>query len=145
MSDWEISIPNFPEAWMENLDRWGMEAELGSCEAVAASTMRCAVITRWHTLQVEIGEAWTFELEADRVTRLEMLRVDPDPPDRLLPLGLTDLAAWEAWLRTTHPDQAAHLLPSGPDIFGHMYFRFGLDVSPDEIAASIREFLVRAR
>jgi len=141
MSDWEMTIENFPEAWMGGLDRWGMEAQVGSCQRLAESTITCAVATRWHTLQIEIGEAWTFEFDGRRVARLEMLRVDPDPPDRLLPLGLTDLSSWEAWLQETHPAQAARLLPSGPDLLGHMYFRFGLDASPEEIGDSIREYL----
>ncbi len=141
MSAIEMSVEDFPEAWMDNLDRWGMQAHLRSCREVSSSTISCAVVTRWRTLQVEIGEAWTFEFDGRRVTRLQMLRVDPDPPDRLLPLGLSDLTRWESWLRETHPAQAAALLPSGPDPLGHMYFRFGLDASPDEIGDSIREYL----
>jgi hypothetical protein len=141
MSEYAMAVEKFPEAWVGNLDRWGMEAHLGSCQAVAESTITCAVTTRWHTLQIEIGEDWTFEFDGARVSRLEMLRVDPDPPNRLLPLGLVDLPTWEAWLRETHPSQADSLLPSGPDFFGWMYFRFGLDASPDEIGASIDEYL----
>ncbi len=141
MDEYAMAVESFPEAWVGNLDRWSMEAHLGSCQAVAESTITCAVATRWHTLQIEIGEAWTFEFDGRRVTRLHMLRVDPDPPDRLLPMGLTDLPHWEAWLRETHPSQADRLLPSGPDEFGWMYFRFALDASPDEIGASIDEYL----
>lgn len=141
-SDWEMSVENFPEAWVGTLDRWGMEAQLGPCRDVVISTISCAVVTRWRTFQLEIGEAWTFEFDSrGRVTRLEMLRVDSDPPDRLLPLGLADLSTWEAWLRETHPVQAARLLPSGEDLFGHFYFRFGLDASPEEIGDSISEYL----
>ena len=70
-----------------------------------------------------------------------MARVDPDPSNRVLPLGLGDLERWEAWLRETHPEQADRLLPTGPDLFGHYYFRFGLDASPAEIGASIEEYL----
>jgi hypothetical protein len=141
LGEWEMTVENFPQAWMGTLDKWGMEAHLGSCRGVAESTISCAVVTRWHTLQMEIGEAWTFEFDGGRVTRLEMLRVDQDPPDRLLPLGLADLSAWEAWLRETHPEQADRLLPSGPDLFGHMYFRLSLDASEAEIGDSISEFL----
>lgn len=140
MGDWEMTVESFPEAWIENLDRWGMEAHLGPCRGVAASTISCAVVTRWHMLHMEIGEAWTFEFDGGRVTRLEMLRVDPDPPDRVLPLGLADLSTWEAWLRQTHPEQVDRLLPSGPDMFGHMYFRFGSE-SEAEIGDSISEYL----
>jgi hypothetical protein len=45
------------------------------------------------------------------------------------------------WLTDTHPEQAASLLPAGPDLFGHFYFRFGLDASPAEVKASIEEYL----
>lgn len=141
MSEFSMAVEDFPEAWVGNLDDWGMVAHLGSCQAADESTITCAVATRWHTLQIEIGEAWTFEFDGAGVRRLEMLRVDPDPTNRLLPLGLVDLSTWEAWLRETHPLQAARLLPSGPDIFGWMYFRFGLDASPDEIGASIDHYL----
>ena len=141
MDEWEIVTEAFPDSWMTNLDRWGMEAHLGSCQRVAESTISCAVTTRWRILQVEIGEAWTFAFDGGRVIRLEMLRVDPDPADRLLPMGLSDLSTWQAWLRDTHPAQAARLLPSGPDKFGWMYFRFSVDSTPEEIGDSINEYL----
>ena len=141
MDEWDIAFDPFPEAWMGQLDGWGMEAHLGSCQRVAESTISCAVTTRWRTLQVEIGEAWTFAFDGGRVIRLEMLRVDPDPADRLLPMGLSDLSTWQAWLRDTHPAQAARLLPSGPDKFGWMYFRFSVDSTPEEIGDSINEYL----
>ena len=141
MSDWTLDGDNFPEVWMSNLDRWGLEARLGSCRAESESTISCGVRTRWHVLQIEIGEQWTFDFEGTRVRRLVMARVDPDPSNRVLPLGLGDLERWEAWLSETHPEKADRLLPTGPDIFGHFYFRFGLDASPDEIGASIREYL----
>ena len=143
MSPWSLDVEHFPEAWIGNLDKWGMEAELGSCRGQLESTMTCAVITRWHVLQVEIGEEWTFEFEGDRVRHLQMARVDPDPSDRVLPLGLPDLDRWAEWLRATHPTEADRLLPTGPDLFGHFYFRFGLDASPEEIGRSIREYLER--
>jgi len=145
MSDWSLELEGFPEVWMGDLAEWGLAAELGSCRPQSESTVACAVVTRWHVLQLEIGEQWTFEFDGDRVTRLEMVRVDPDPPNRVLPLGLVDLERWEAWLRETHPEQAERLLPSGPDIFGHFYFRFALDASPEEIGASIREYLASRR
>jgi hypothetical protein len=141
MSEWSLDVANFPEVWMGDLEEWGLAAELGSCSPVSESTVNCAVVTRWHVLQLEIGEQWTFEFDGDRVTRLEMVRVDPDPPNRVLPLGFVDLARWEAWLRKTHPEQAERLLPNGPDLFGHFYFRFALDASPEEIGASIREYV----
>jgi hypothetical protein len=140
MAHWSLVLENFPEAWMGALDRWGLEARLGSCRPRPGSAISCAVVTRWHVLQVEIGEEWTFEFDGARVTRLEMVRVDPDPSDRVLPLGLGDLDRWKAWLRANHLEQADRLLPTGPDLFGHFYFRFDLS-SPDEIGASIREYL----
>ena len=127
--------------WMGEVDRWGMQAHLGMCREVDASTVTCAVVTRWPTLQLEIGEAWTFEFQGQRVSRLEMLRVDPDPADRKLPLGLADLEDWQAWLRETHPEQVDDLLNPGPYLFEQFYFAFGLDASPDEIGASISEYL----
>jgi hypothetical protein len=92
-------------------------------------------------LGVTLSEEWTFDFDGTRVRRLQMVRVDPDPSDRVLALGLGDLERWEALLRETHPDQAVRLLPAGPDVFAHYYFRFGLDASPDEIGASIEEYL----
>lgn len=141
MSDWAMNLEHFPEGWIGNLDTWAMAAERGSCRTRSESSVSCAVVTRWHVLQVEIGEEWTFDFDGTRVTRLRMARVDPDPPNRVLPLGLGDLDRWEAWLSETHPEQADDLLPTGPDFFGHFYFRFGLDASPDEIGASIREYV----
>jgi hypothetical protein len=141
MSDWDMDVEGFPEAWMWALGKWAMEARLSSCRTERESTVSCAVTTRWQVLQVEIGEEWTFDFDGPRVSRLEMVRVDHDPPNRALPLGLVDLQAWEAWLKETHPEQAGRLLPTGPDPFGHFYFRFGLDASPNEIGASIDEYL----
>ncbi len=143
MSDWSLDVEGFAEAWMEPLAAWGLAAEVGSCRPQSESTVTCAVVTRWHVLQLEIGERWTFEFDGDRVTRLEMVRVDADPPNRVLPLGLVDLERWEAWLRGTHPEQADRLLPNGPDIFGWFYFRFA--ASPVEIGASIREYVASQR
>ena len=129
------------DLWMSRVDTWGLEARPGSCRPLAESTISCSVVTGWHVLHVEIGEEWTFVFDGALVKRLQMVRVDPDPPNRVLPLGLVDLERWEAWLRETHPEQADHLLPTGPDLFGHWYFRFGLDASPNEMGASIEEYL----
>lgn len=127
--------------WLRLVDPWGLEARLGSCSVLSEATISCAVVTGWHVLQIEIGEEWIFDFEGASVKRLQMIRVDPDPANRELPLGLVDLQGWEAWLQVTHPEQAEHLLPTGPDPFGHWYFRFGLDASPDEIGESIREYI----
>lgn len=141
MSDVNMGAEGSVEAWTGTLAEWGLAAELGSCRSQSESAVTCGVVTRWHVLQLEIGEQWTFEFDGARVTRLEMVRVDADPPNRVLPLGLVDLERWEAWLRETRPEQAERLLPDGPDIFGWMYFRFGLDANPEEIGASIHEYL----
>jgi hypothetical protein len=131
-----------PHGWMEILDTYwgGMETHLGSCRSVAAAAITCDVRTRWRTLQIEIGEAWTFEFDGGRVAHLEMLRVDPDPPNRSMPLALADLSAWEAWLRQAHPAQADRLLFDDSNVFGHLYFRY-VWTNPQEIGASIREYL----
>jgi hypothetical protein len=140
MSDWSLDdVEHFPEAWMGELAEWGLAAKLGSCRPQTESTVTCSVVTSWHVLQLEIGEQWTFEFDGHRAARLEMLRVDPDPPNRVLPLGLADLERWEAWLRQTQPRQAERLLPDGPDAFGWMYFRFYANA--EDIGASIREYV----
>lgn len=140
MPDFSIDIERSVPAWTEALAKWGAAAELGSCRSQSEAAVSCDVVTRWHVLQLEIGERWIFDFDGARVRRLEMARVDPDPPNRVLPLGLVDLERWQAWLRQTRPEQAERLLPDGPDIFGWMYFRFGLDANPEEIEASIREY-----
>ena len=38
MSDWPLDLESFPEAWMAALDKWGMEARLGSCRTQSEST-----------------------------------------------------------------------------------------------------------
>ena len=141
MSEWSLDVENFPENWLGTLGTWGLEARLGSCRTLSESAISCAVRTGWHVLQVEIGEEWTFDFAGARVRRLVMARVDPEPPNPSLPLGLDDLERWATWLRKADPRQADRLLPTGPDLFGHFYFRFGLDASPDEIGASIDEYL----
>jgi hypothetical protein len=141
-SDWEVSTEHFLEAWMIHLDAWDMEAELRSCQAEAESTFRCDVATRWHVMQVEIGEEWTFEIDGPQVTRLEMARVDPSPTNRTLPLGYADLASWESWLEETHPEQAARL--SGDDLIWPFYFRYHPE-NAEAIGASIQEYLESQR
>lgn len=137
-SDWEVSTPGFVESWMYPIAAWDMEAELRSCRAEAESTFRCDVTTRWHVMQVEIGEQWTFELDGPEVTRLEMARVEPSPTNRTLPLGYDDLASWESWLEETHPEQAARL--SGNDLIWPFYFRYHHE-DAEAIGASIQEYL----
>lgn len=142
MPDFSIDTEGGAQVWLEyNLAKWDLAAELGSCRSQSEAAVSCDVVTRWQVLQLEIGERWIFEFDGARVTRLEMVRVDLDPPNRVLPLGLVDLERWEAWLRQTRPEQAQRLLPDGPDPFGWMYFRFGLGASPEEIGTSIREYV----
>jgi hypothetical protein len=145
MSDLPVDVEGYRGMLVGTLEKWGLTAVLGSCRPQSESSVTCAVVTRWHVLQLEIGEEWTFAFDDDRVTRLDMVRVDPDPPNRVLPLGLVDLERWGAWLSETRPEQAERLLPSGPDVFGWMYFRFALDASPEEIGASIREYVATRR
>ena len=140
MSDWSLEVEYFPENWLGDLEKWGLEARLGSCRTLSETHTSCTVRTGWHVLQVEIGEEWTFDFDGARVRRLVMARVDPEPPNPSLPLGLDDLERWAAWVRETHPEQADRLLPTGPDLFGHFYFRFG-HATPAEIRASIDEYL----
>lgn len=138
-SNWEVSTENFLEAWMNPIDAWDMEADLGSCQADAESIFRCDVTTRWHVLQVEIGEVWTFVFDGGDLRGLEMARVDPNPANRTLPLGYRDLPSWESWLDETHPDQAQRLL-SGSSLIWHFYFRYDHGEA-EAIGASIREYL----
>jgi hypothetical protein len=141
-SDWEVSTEDFLEAWMSPIDAWDMEAELGSCQAETESTFRCDVTTRWHVMQVEIGEEWTFEFDGPEVTRLEMALVEPNPTNRTLPLGYDDLASWESWLEETYPEQAARL--SGNDLIWPFYFRYHHE-DAEAIGASIWEYLETRR
>jgi hypothetical protein len=142
-SDWGVSTElGFLESMMAHIAAWDMEAELRSCQPEAESTFRCDVTTRWHVMQVEIGEEWTFEIEGPEVTRLEMARVEPSPTNRTLPLGYDDLASWESWLEETHPEQAARL--SGNDLIWPFYFRYHLQ-DAEAIGASIQEYLESQR
>jgi hypothetical protein len=138
-SDWKVSIENFVAVWVGGLAAWDMEADLGKCRVETTSTIRCAVTTRWHVFQVEIGEEWTFVFDAGELTRLEMARVDPNPTNRSLPLGYDDLRSWESWLEVTHPDQAAALV-AGDNLIWNFYFRYHPS-NADAIGASIEEYL----
>jgi hypothetical protein len=142
-ADWGVSTElGFVEAWMIHLDAWDMEAELRSCQAEAKSTFRCDVTTRWHVMQVEIGEEWTFEIDGPQVTRLEMARVEPSPTNRTLPLGYHDLASWESWLEETHPELAARL--SGNEWIWPFYFRYHPE-NAEAIGVAIQEYLESRR
>ncbi len=71
-----------------------------------------------------------------------MDRVDTDPSNRVLPLGLGDLQRWEAWLRETHPERADRLLDTSIGLYLFPTFYFGLRTQhAHEIGASIREYV----
>jgi hypothetical protein len=120
-------------------EAWDLEAELRSCQLDTESTVRCDVATRWHTLQVEMAEEWIFVVDSTRLTSLALVRVDPDPANRTLPLAYSDLESWESWLQETHPAQAATLL-SGDNLFWNFYFRYHPSKSA-AIGASTEEYL----
>jgi hypothetical protein len=142
-SDWGMSKElGFLESWMGTIAAWDMEAALRSCQAEAESTFRCDVTTRWHVMQVEIGEEWTFEIDGPHVTRLEMARVEPSPTNRTLPLGYHDLASWESWLEETHPELAARL--SGNEWIWPFYFRYHPE-NAEAIGVAIQEYLESQR
>ena len=124
---------------MYRIEGWDMQADLQSCRAKVGSTIRCSVLTRWRTLQVEMVEEWSFDFNGTRVASLEMLRLDRSPPGRTLPLAYDDLQSWETWLEETHPDQAARFL-GGSDLIWNFYFRYDTTYA-DEIGASIREYV----
>jgi hypothetical protein len=141
-AEFEVSIEDFLAAWMSSTEAWDLEADLGSCRYLGtiSASIQCDVTTRWLTLQVEMGELWTFAFGGTTgLTRLEMDRIDPNPANRTLPLGLDDLAAWETWLNETDPERAARLL-SGDELFWNFYFRYRPEKSED-IGASISEYL----
>lgn len=125
--------------WTGTVEAWDLEAELRSCRSDSESTVRCAVATRWHTLQVEIAEEWVFAFDRTRLTSLETIRLDQDPPDRRLPLRYGDLKSWESWVEATHPDQAARLL-AGDRLIWPFFFRYDQSLASD-IGASIQEYL----
>lgn len=136
---WPVHTGILVGSWTETAEAWDLEAELRSCRSVSDSTVRCAVATRWHVLQVEIAEEWVFAYDGIRLASLETIRLDQDPPDRRLPLGYGDLKSWESWLEATHPEQAARLL-GGDWRYGQFFFRYQPFLASD-IAASIQEYL----
>jgi hypothetical protein len=144
--------------WMENAEAWGLDAVIRSCKPHTGSRIECDVRTRWHTLQMEMAERWTFSFEGRHLESLVMTRSNPDPTDRLLPLGYSDLDSWESWLKETHPVKAAALgllpdeeerrsddredCPQVPDcsyLFA-MLLRYD-PTQAEEIGASIQEYL----
>lgn len=143
MSDPEI-VGGDAAWWLGALDKWGFEGVLEHCTVEV--DIVCDVRTRWHVVQVEIGEQWVLRLDGDRISYLGMFRVNLSPPDRTMPLVVDDLDDWAVWVREAHPEEAVHLVPDpGGDLFPQPYFLFALDATPAEIGASIREYLVVGR
>ena len=127
--------------WMVNVEAWGLEPLIRSCNPHAGSRIECDVRTRWHTLQMEMAERWTFLFEGRHIKSLVMTRSNPDPTDRSLPLGYSDLDSWESWLKETHPVKAAAFLADKEEnrLFA-MLLRYDPTMA-EEIRASIREYL----
>jgi hypothetical protein len=113
------------QAWMDIVEAWGLEADLGGCARLAEAEFShryrlvsgssdafaaCDVTTRWHTLSMEIVERWTFEFEGKNVVAWEHWLLDLNPTANALPLDYDGLLAWEAWLKANHPDDAARYL-----------------------------------
>jgi hypothetical protein len=127
--------------WIENVEAWGLDVVVRSCASLGESGVRCDVHTRWLTLRMEMVERWDFAFAGGRISSLVMVRSDPDPVDRTLPLGLHDLDSWESWLERTHPAQARELLPDDREqrLFA-AFLRYDPTLA-DEIATSIDEYL----
>lgn len=128
-------------AWIENVEAWDLDVVVRSCAARGDSAVSCDVRTRWLTLQMEMVERWDFSFTNGRISSVVMVRSDPDPRERSLPLGLPDLDSWESWLNETHPAEARELLPN--DAEQRLFAPF-LRYDPtraEEIGASIEEYL----
>jgi hypothetical protein len=108
------------EAWMAINHGWGFIAEVIGCHpdtdtrgSYADDTdwvILCEVTSRWHALSLEITEQWTFEFQGNRLTWWGPGPLDLNPTGRSLPVGYDGLEAWEAWLATNHPENAARYL-----------------------------------
>lgn len=135
-----LTEPDFVDAWMYNLGAWGFEGEVTGCRAAAAS-VDCEVRARWHTLSSEAVEEWSFVFDGDLIRTLTISRVDLDPGDRLLPLGLGELDDWEDWLEASDPATAHRLIP---DVVTSRLIASFLRYDPtlaDEIGESIQKYL----
>jgi len=110
-------------AWMTMNQAWDLEADLIACSEVNISTprflatdvrVRCEVVTRWHTLSLEIREGWVFEFVGKELAFLRMSGsgslIDLNPRDSALPLGYDGLEEWERWVAANHPEDAARYL-----------------------------------
>ncbi|MDP9145503.1 MAG: PQQ-like beta-propeller repeat protein [Actinomycetota bacterium] len=135
-----VAEPSLLGAWMENLEAWGLEGDVTQCRSASAG-VDCEVRARWHTLSAEAVEEWSFAFDGDRIQTLIIRRVDLDPGDRILPLGLGELDAWEDWLQRSDPVTADRLIP---DIETSRLIASFLGYDPalaDEIGESIQTYL----
>ena len=105
---------------------------MNSCRVASESTISCAVRTRWHVLQVEIAEDWTFNFDEARVRRLVMARFDGYPPNRCYHLDSATSNGRRRGSGKPMPSKRTVCCLQDPDEFGHFYFRFGPDASPEE-------------
>ena len=137
-SDWSVTIDGFVGAWLAAADVWDLEAEIVSCREASASVVECEMVARWHTIQVEGLELWTFSFDGREVVRLETARLDREPETRTLRLSHRDLQSWDAWLRESHPTEAGRL--EGDPLFWNFYFRYH-GSQADVIDRLIEEYL----
>jgi hypothetical protein len=139
-----VTTPNFASAWSYNLDAWGFEGEVVGCSTVGAG-VDCEVRARWHTLSAESVEEWSFVFDGEVIRTLTISRVDPNPSDRVLPLGISDLDDWENWLKSTDPATARRLIPDAetPETLRLIvpFLRYDATFA-DEIGESIKKYLV---
>jgi len=136
-----VTTPNSVNAWFFNLDAWGFEGELVECRPVGAG-VDCEVRARWHTLSAESVEEWSFVFDGDVIRTLTITRVDPNPSDRVLPLGMSDLDDWENWLESTDPATARRLIPDAATLRLIVPFLRYDATFADEIGESIKKYMV---
>jgi hypothetical protein len=116
LANWQAVDDEAPiHVWMTIIDAWSLEVELKECHtdhppAGSSHQIVCEVATRWHTLSIEIAEAWTFDFSGPQVRIWDYRLVDLNPPERALPFGYALIEEWEAWLRQTNPLSANQYL-----------------------------------
>lgn len=117
LANWEGVDDEAPiHVWMTILDAWSLEVELKECHttdhppAGSSQQIVCEVATRWHTLSIEIAEAWTFDFRGPQVRIWDYRLVDLNPSERALPFGYALIEEWEAWIEATDPLSASQYL-----------------------------------
>lgn len=138
-----LTDPDFVGAWLTNLQAWRFDGEVTACRPAVAEGSTCQVRARWHTLAAEADEEWSFTFDGDLIRSLTIVRVDLDPPDRKLWLGLAELDDWEEWLEEQDPDRARRLIPDAGD---RTLISSFLEYDPtlaDEIGLAIREYVIQ--